>query len=136
MSNLAFILTSLVVTAILTLIIMPYGIRLFTRLGLGKNIRTEGLIGQATEFASLHAGKKGTPTMGGVIIIAIILFVILISVITQYYGSSFSDLFGVSFRYSLWNRSETYIVIFTLVSVGLIGTVDDYMNIRGIGRTK
>ncbi len=136
MSNLAFILTSLVVTAILTLIIMPHGIRLFTRLGLGKNIRTEGLIGQATEFSSLHAGKKGTPTMGGVIIISIVLIVVIVSVLAQYYGSSLSELFGVSFRYSLWNRRETYIVIFTLVSVGVIGMVDDYMNIRGIGRTK
>lgn len=74
--------------------------------------------------------------MGGVIIICIILIVVIISVLAQYYGSGLSELFGVSFRYSLWNRRETYIIIFTLVSVGLIGMVDDYMNIRGIGRTK
>lgn len=74
--------------------------------------------------------------MGGAIIIGIILMIVIISVITQYYGSSLSEIFGVSFRYSLWNRRETYIVIFTLVSVGLIGMVDDYMNIRGISRTK
>ncbi len=136
MSNLAFILTSLVVTAIVTLLIMPHGIRLFGRLRLGKNIRTEGLIGNATEFASLHAGKKWTPTMGGVIIISIILFIVMISVLTQYYGSSLSEIFGISFRYSLWNRRETYIVIFTLVSVWVIGMIDDYMNIREIGNKK
>ena len=136
MSNLIFVLTSLIVTAVLTLTIMPHGIRLFTILKLGKNIRSEGLVGKATEFAELHALKKGTPTMGGVIIISIILLVILISVIAQYYGKGLSELFGVSFKYSLWNRQETYIVIFTLVSVGIIGTIDDYMNIRGIGRTK
>lgn len=135
-SNLAFILTSLVLTAIVTLILMPYGIRLFTRLGLGKNIRSEWLIGKATEFATLHAGKKGTPTMGGVIIISIILIIITISVLAQYYGDTLSQVFGMSFKYSLWNRRETYIVIFTLVSVWLIGMVDDYMNIRWIGRTK
>ena len=136
MSNLAFILSSLVFTAILTLLLMPYGIRLFTRLGLGKNIRAEGLVGQATEFALLHASKKGTPTMGGVIIISIILLIILVSVLIQYSGNSLSEIVGVSFRYSLWNRQETYLVIFTLVSVWLIGMIDDYMNIRGIGRTK
>lgn len=136
MSNLAFILSSLVFTAILTLLLMPYGIRLFTRLGLGKNIRAEGLVGQATEFAVLHASKKGTPTMGGVIIISIILLIILVSVLIQYYGNSLSETIGVSFRYSLWNRQETYLVIFTLVSVGIIGMIDDYLNIRGIGRTK
>ncbi|NRH21610.1 phospho-N-acetylmuramoyl-pentapeptide-transferase [Candidatus Gracilibacteria bacterium] len=136
MSNLVFILSSLLITAILTILIMPWGIRLFIKLGLGKNIRSEGLIGAATEFAGLHAGKKGTPTMGGVIIIGIILLVVFLSVIAQYFGTGLSDIFGVSFRYSLWNRGETYIVIFTLVSVGLIGLVDDYLNIREIGRTK
>ena len=39
-------------------------------------------------------------------------------------------------KYSLWNRNETYLSLFTLASVGLIGLVDDYMNIKGIGRTK
>ncbi len=136
MSNLAFILTSLVVTAMITLLVMPHAIRLFIRLNLGKNIRTQGLIGQATEFANLHAGKKGTPTMGGSIIIIIILFIITVSVMTQYYGASLSEIFGVSFRYSLWNRKETYLVIFTLVSVWFIGMIDDYMNIREIGVTK
>lgn len=136
MSNLVFILTSLLVTALLTLLIMPCGIRLFTRWGLGKNIRTEWLIGMATEFANLHAAKKGTPTMGGVIIIGIILLVVILSVLVKYFGTGLSEIFGVSFRYSLWNRWETYIVIFTLVSVGFIGLVDDYLNIREIGRTK
>ncbi len=54
----------------------------------------------------------------------------------QYYGQGLSDIFGVSFKYSLWNRKETYVVIFTLVSVGIIGMVDDYLNVREIGRTK
>ena len=70
--------------------------------------------------------------MGGVIIIVIILLVILISVLMQYYGQGLSEIFGVSFKYSLWNRKETYIVIFTLVSVGIIGMVDDYLNVREI----
>lgn len=74
--------------------------------------------------------------MGGVIIIGIVLFIIIISVLAQYYGNALSQIFGVSFKYSLWNRQETYIVIFTLVSVGLIGMIDDYLNIREIGSTK
>lgn len=35
-------------------------------------------------------------------------------------------------NYTLWNRQETYIVIFTLISVGIIGMIDDYLNIREI----
>lgn len=126
----------MIVTSILTMLIMPVGIRLFARLGLGKNIRAEWLIWSAIEFAGLHAWKKWTPTMGGVIIIGIVLFIVITSVIAQYYSSILSEVFGVSFKYSLWNRQETYIVIFTLVSVGLIGMIDDYLNIREIGRTK
>ncbi len=136
MSNLVFILTSLIVTAILTMIIMPFGIRIFTKLGLGKNIRNEWLIGNAKEFAELHAKKKWTPTMGWAILILIILFVVIISVIVQYYWSYLSEVFHISLKYSLWNRQETYIVIFTLISVGIIGLIDDYLNIREIGRTK
>ena len=74
--------------------------------------------------------------MGGVIIITIILLVIGISVLAQYYGKGLSELFGLSFRYSLWNRNETYIAIFTLISVGFIGMIDDYLNIMEIWRTK
>ncbi len=115
---------------------MPFGIRLFIRLWLGKNIRSEWLIWKAVEFAELHAKKRGTPTMGGVIIITIILIVIWISVLAQYFGKNLSEIFEVSFKYSLWNRNETYIAIFTLVSVGIIGMIDDYLNIMEIGRTK
>jgi phospho-N-acetylmuramoyl-pentapeptide-transferase len=118
------------------MVIMPYGISLFTKLGLGKNIRSEWLIGKATEFAELHAKKKWTPTMGGVIIIGIILMVVLISVCIQYFWKNVTDIFWISLKYSLWNRQETYIIIFTLISVGIIGMIDDWMNIKGIWRTK
>jgi UDP-N-acetylmuramyl pentapeptide phosphotransferase/UDP-N-acetylglucosamine-1-phosphate transferase len=45
-------------------------------------------------------------------------------------------MFGWSISHTLWNRQETYIVMFTLLSVGAIGLVDDLLNIRGIGKTK
>lgn len=47
-----------------------------------------------------------------------------------------TDTIGFSIKNNLWNRQETYLAIFTLVSVGLVGAVDDYLNVRGIGRTK
>lgn len=43
---------------------------------------------------------------------------------------------GLDLTNSLWNRNETYLVVFTLVTIGILGGVDDYMNIRGIGKTK
>ena len=36
----------------------------------------------------------------------------------------------------MWNRNETYLALFTLFTVGGIGIVDDYLNVREIGRTK
>ncbi len=53
-----FILSALLVSFLLTLVIMPYGIRLFIKWGLGKNIRSEGLVGKAKEFEKLHSKKK------------------------------------------------------------------------------
>jgi UDP-N-acetylmuramyl pentapeptide phosphotransferase/UDP-N-acetylglucosamine-1-phosphate transferase len=48
----------------------------------------------------------------------------------------FSPDLGLDIRYSLWNRNETYLALFTLFAVGGIGIVDDFLNVREIGRTK
>jgi hypothetical protein len=37
---------------------MPYGIELLVRMKIGKQIREDGLIGKAVEFAKLHEGKR------------------------------------------------------------------------------
>lgn len=132
MSDTILILGSLILSFVITFLMMPEGICLLQKYGMGKRIREEWLIGKATEFARIHAGKTGTPTMGGAMIIISVLLLTLLSVGLQY----LPDSFGFSVKHSLWNRSETYIVLFTLVSVGIIGLVDDYLNVREIGRTK
>jgi len=43
---------------------------------------------------------------------------------------------GLDLSNSLWNRNETYLVVFTLVAIGILGGIDDYMNIREVGKTK
>lgn len=48
----------------------------------------------------------------------------------------FTNLFEKPFNHSLWNRQETYLAISTLVGVWLVGAIDDYLNVRWIGRTK
>ncbi len=72
---------------------------------------------------------------GGVILLSIGLLVVG-SVIAVYFAPEIKEFFGVNLRFSLWNRNETYLALFTLASVGAIGLVDDYLNVRGIGRTK
>ncbi len=131
-NSLAFLFLYLIIGSIATFLVIPPYIRFLYRHDLGKKIREEWLIGKATEFARLHAGKIGTPTMGWWVILGVTFFIVLLSVIVQY----FAPRFWISINYSLFNRNETYLALFTLFTVGGIGLVDDYLNIREIGRTK
>jgi len=65
--------------------------------------------------------------MGGVIILLTVFFMVLVSTLLQHFGF---------INNSLFNQKETYLSLFTLFTVGSLGAIDDYMNIRGIGRTK
>jgi phospho-N-acetylmuramoyl-pentapeptide-transferase len=132
MSNLSLLFLYLLVGSLVTAVLIPPYIRLLYRYNIGKKIREEWLIGKAVEFARLHASKIGTPTMWGGIILIVVFLLVIASMIVQY----FSRDLGLELRYSLWNRNETYIVLFTLFAVGAIGIVDDYLNVREIGRTK
>jgi len=95
---------------------------------IGKQIRETASDGKAAKlFNALHIKKSGTPTMGGILIWGTVLIIILISHLLAYYDI---------FEHSLWNRSETYLPVFTLVTVALLGAIDDYFNIRGWGKSK
>lgn len=84
------------------------------RFGIGKRIRTHGMFTTAktSVFSAMHKAKEGTPTMGGLLIW------VTVAVMTL--------LFNLS-------RPETYLPLFTIVAVGIIGAVDDLFNVRGIG---
>ena len=115
--------------------IPPY-IRLLWKYKLGKTIREETMMGKATEFAKLHKEKAGTPTMGMAIVFFSIFLLVAISVVLLYFAPEIKEYLGIVIKYSLWNRNETYLSLFTIFAVGGIGLVDDYMNILGIGRIK
>ncbi len=115
---------------------MPIGIKLLIKLRIGKNIRSEWLLGTAEIFEKLHLKKWGTPTMWGIILIFSMIILVLLSIGIQLLGPITKEYLGFEFNNNLWNRNETYLVIFTLISVGIIGAIDDYLNVRGIGRTK
>ncbi len=74
--------------------------------------------------------------MGMTIVLFSVFLLVALSVLIQWLSPHLLDWFGFSLKYSLWNRNETYLSLFTLVTVGAIGLVDDYLNILGIGRTK
>ncbi len=98
-------------------------IRFLFKNRIGKKIRTEASGGgNAALFHFLHAKKEGTPTMGGLLVVGTVLFMVLLSRIFSYLGL---------IQYSLLNRKETYLVLFTLIVCALLGGVDDWLNIKG-----
>ncbi len=68
-----------------------------------------------------------TPTMWAGIILWAVFFMVIASMILQWLGF---------IENSLMNRQETYLSLFTLWTIGLLWAIDDFMNIRWIGRTK
>ena len=95
---------------------------------LGKNIRTVASDGKNADlYHALHAKKAGTPSMGGILIWGSVLVTIVLSRALSYFGI---------FEHSLLSRSETYLPIFTLATVAVLGMVDDLFNIKGWGQSK
>lgn len=98
---------------VLAMAATPLWTHVLYKYNFSKRIRTAGVgKSSASVFRKLHTSKAGTPTMGGVLIW------VTVALITIFGNLS---------------RAETYLPLFTLVSVGVIGLVDDYLNIRGLG---
>ena len=85
----------------LVVILMPPYIRLLRFLGFGKRIREEG--------PQSHLVKFGTPTMGGLLIIAVAVVL--------------AGLLGAL-------DASTYSPLAALAGVGILGGVDDYLNAK------
>lgn len=103
----------------------PGLIRLLQRWKMGKGIRPEA---EAPIFFKFHAKKKGTPTMGGVLVwMTVLMIALVLSVLAQAFpGSVFAQL-------NFLSRSQTLLPLGALVASALVGMVDDVFNVRGIG---
>ncbi len=111
--NLRFPTYTIFLTAVLALVIIaalaPFWIRLLKSRGIGQNIRVDGPQG--------HLLKEGTPTMGGVLIIA--------TVIITFLAMGRLD-------------KVTVIVMVSIVACGVLGFVDDVSKVlreRSLGVT-
>jgi phospho-N-acetylmuramoyl-pentapeptide-transferase len=92
---------AVVTAAAITFLMAPWVIRSLKRMNLKQNVRDDG--------PQTHMGKQGTPTMGGILIIASIVVTVL-----------------------MWgNLSNKYIwiMLLSIMSYGLIGFIDDYLKV-------
>ncbi len=86
-------------------LLAPIYINLLQRLGIGKRIRADG--------PDSHFGKAGTPTMGGMLMVGVVLFLAMALRIED---------------------AATLTPALTLMGVGILGAIDDFVNVRtGIG---
>jgi phospho-N-acetylmuramoyl-pentapeptide-transferase len=91
---------------VLSLIFGNFIIRKLISLKIGQPIRTAA---EVHRLAELHAGKQGTPTMGGVLIIGSVFFASL-----------------------LWARSDNrfvWLALFAMIYLGALGFIDDYLKV-------
>lgn len=122
LTDIALILLYSIFSFFVAFLLCPPFIRFLRKYHIGKNIRVEASGGgKAVLFSELHAKKQGTPTMGGAIVVLVVLFAVLLSRVYSYLGI---------IDHSLLNRKETYIPIFTLITCALLGGVDDWFNIK------
>ncbi len=126
--NLALIFGSQITAFVITIIIAPKFIKLLHKYKIGKQLREIASSGEkATIFQELHFKKAGTPTMGGILIWGVTLLVVLLSGVSSELKITANSLF---------NRQETLLPIFTLLATAILGAVDDYLNLKGQGKSK
>lgn len=104
----------------------PLLIRSLEHWKVGKSIRT---FIDAPIFAKLHEKKRGTPTMGGILVWATVLFLAVIF----YYIIPFFSQDSLFAHLNFLSRSETLLPLGALVASAIVGFIDDYFNVRGIG---
>lgn len=93
---------------VLAMVFTPVLTDFLYRYKMGKRIRQ----GSTPVFSALHKGKENTPGMGGILIWVTVI------IITLLFNST---------------RSQTWLPVFTLFCVAILGLVDDLFNIYGIG---
>ncbi len=137
--ELIFICGYATLTFIMAFVLAKPLIRALIHFKIGKTLREYATDGKKAEiFNQLHKNKTGTPTMGGLLIWGSVVLVVLISRLLAVFGLGYYDYDPASAPEvrSLLQRSETWLPLFTLIVTALLGAVDDWFNIKGIGKSK
>ena len=118
------VLTVAMVAFFTALIFTSPVLRLLRKLHFSKQIRTSEA---APIFSKLHAGKAGTPTMGGVIIWGTVLGLAALFFILDFL---FDGFFG---NFNFIDRAETYLPLTALLIAAVLGLIDDLLGVLKIG---
>ena len=110
------------------MLLTPWFVAFLRKNNLGKQLRVETVDGRdPTVFRTYHQAKFGTPNMGGILIWGSILLTVVFSRMFSYRGVV---------EHSLLQRGQVYLPLFAMVCFGILGAVDDYLNVRGIGKKR
>lgn len=119
-----FALTS--ISFLVTILWTPLLSNVLYKYKLGKRIRDTDVLGKkAPIFQKFHQSKEHTPTMGG-LLIWISTAVVLVGVSLVAWATGRVDL-------NLVITDPIKLLLFTLVATGILGAIDDILNIFGIG---
>lgn len=121
---------------IITFIVAPFFTNFLYKKKIGIKIKKNSVSGDKLTFVSeLHKNKSGTPTAGGFIIWFTILILIFASHFVFPYLAKVLDMNCLA-RLDFLSRSQTWLPLFALVSAGILGLLDDWMSVKGIGTNK
>ena len=110
---------------VFTILWTPFLTHFLYKHKLGKHIRDDG---STPIYTKLHKGKKGTPTMGGLLVWVTAL---LFSVVFFYLAKLLPwDIFK---QLNFLNRSQTLLPLGCLVASALVGLADDFLDTRRLG---
>ncbi len=134
--NVFKVLVTGIISFVIAFLFTPVWTNILYKYKIGIKIKKNSVSGDKLKIVSkLHAKKAGTPTMGGVIV--------WVSVLVFIFGSHYilpliAPIFDKNFiaRLDFLSRSQTWLPLFALVFTGILGILDDYMSIKGIGKNK
>ena len=118
----------LVLTAcafIITFVWTPLLTHFLYKYKLSKKIRNTGT---TPIYTKMHKEKEGTPTMGGLLI-----WVTALALAYIFFG--LSKIVAIPFleKLNFLSRGQTWLPLGALVACGLVGLLDDILNVRGLG---
>lgn len=134
--NVLKVLFTGLIAFLLAFSITPIWTHILYKYKIGIKIKKTDVNGEKLTFVSkLHANKAGTPTMGGVIIWAAVLILVLASHFVFPWVSKVFDICFIA-RLDFFSRPQVWLPLFALVAAGILGLFDDFMSVRGWGSNK